>query len=180
MFLNEAAFFRHGEKMGSIDRFKDANGHIVKENIVKIIPYNEHFLFMDEVVSLEKSRIVAKKKITGKEDFLKGHFVGFPITPGALIVEGLGQAATLLARYSIPEHEKKDVLAYKIRDAKFMAPVLPGHEMTYEVVSQGQMEKFAMMQGKVMVGGSLVAEAFMMLAIVDRDVFRGKHSSQQQ
>src|SRR3989338_2814965 len=166
--------------MSSIDKLKDANGHIKKDGIMKVIPYNEHFLFMDEVVSLDKNKIVATKKINGDEDYLKGHFVGFPITPGALIVEGLGQAATLLARYSIPDHEKKDVLAYKIRDAKFMAPVLPGHEMTYEVVSQGQMEKFAMMQGKVTVEGSLVAEAFMMLAIVDRDVFRGKHSSQQQ
>src|SRR3989338_213184 len=128
--------------MSYIDTLKDSNGHIQKDNIMKVIPYNDYFLFVDEVVSLEKNKIIAKKKITGKEDFLKGHFVGFPITPGALIVEGLGQAATLLARYSIPEHEKKDVLAYKIRDAKFMAPVLPGHEMTYEVVSQGQMEKF--------------------------------------
>ncbi len=177
MFLNEAAFFGKGECVDSIDKFKDSEGRISRENIMKIIPYNEHFLFIDEVVSLDKKRIVARKKITGKEDFLKGHFVDFPITPGALIVEGLGQAATLLARYSIPNHQKKDVLAYKIRDAKFMAPVLPGSEMTYEVVSQGQMEKFAMMQGKVFVDGNLTAEAFMMLAIVDRDAFRGKHSS---
>jgi len=237
MFLNALPFFGKGEGMSSIDRLKDADGHISKENIVKVIPYNDHFLFVDEVVSLEKGKIIAKKRITGREDFLKGHFVGFPITPGALIVEGLGQnivkvipyndhflfvdevvslekgkiiakkritgredflkghfvgfpitpgaliveglgqAATFLARYNIPDHEKKDVLAYKIRDAKFMAPVLPGDEMTYEVVSQGQMEKLAMMQGKVLVGGNLVAEAFMMLAIVDREAFRGKHPS---
>lgn len=164
--------------MSKIDSLKDANGHISKQNIMKIIPYNEHFLFMDEVISLEKNKIIAKKKVTGDEDFLKGHFVGFPIMPGALIVEGLGQAATLLARYNIQDHEKKDVLAYKIRDAKFTSPVLPGMEMTFEIESKGQMEKFAMMQGKVMVDGNVTGEAFMMLAIVDRDVFRGKHTSQ--
>ncbi|HLD87368.1 MAG TPA: 3-hydroxyacyl-[acyl-carrier-protein] dehydratase FabZ [Candidatus Nanoarchaeia archaeon] len=166
--------------MSYIDTLKDSNGHIQKDNIMKVIPYNDYFLFVDEVVSLEKNKIIAKKKISGKEDFLKGHFVGFPITPGALIVEGLGQAATFLARYNIPDQEKKDVLAYKLRDAKFMAPVLAGMEMTYEVESKGQMEKFAMMQGKVFVDGNLMAEAFMMLAIVDRDVFRQKHAPSSQ
>src|SRR3989338_2195875 len=166
--------------MSYIDSLKDSNGRINKDGIMKVIPYNEHFLFMDEVVSLDKNKIVATKKINGDEDYLKGHFVGFPIMPGALIVEGLGQAGTFLARYNIKDQEKKDVLAYKIRDAKFMAPVLPGMEMTYEVESKGQMEKFAMMQGKVFVDGNLMAEAFMMLAIVDRDFFPQKHAPSSQ
>lgn len=178
MFLNELAFFSKGERMDSIDRFKDAQGRISMENIMKIIPYNKYFLFMDEVVLLEKGRIVAKKKVEGTEQFLKGHFVGFPIMPGALIVEGLGQAATLLARYNIADQEKKDVLAYKIRDAKFIAPIFPGDQMTYEITSAGVLDKVAMMQGKVLVDGKLVAEAFMMLAIVDRDAFRLRHAPQ--
>src|SRR3989344_5951802 len=50
MFLNALPFFGKGEGMSSIGRLKDADGHISKENIVKVIPYNDHFLFVDEVV----------------------------------------------------------------------------------------------------------------------------------
>ena len=84
--------------MTHFSELKDEKGEINTENIKKIIPYNEHFLFIDRVLELSSNRIVAVKKVKSNEDFLKGHFVGFPIMPGALTVEGMGQAATLLAR----------------------------------------------------------------------------------
>ncbi|MBI3034832.1 UDP-3-O-[3-hydroxymyristoyl] N-acetylglucosamine deacetylase, partial [Candidatus Woesearchaeota archaeon] len=101
--------------MSQINQLKNAKGEIDTEGIKKIIPYDEPFLFIDKVMSLSNNRIVAIKDLTGKEDFFKGHFVGFPIMPGALTVEGMGQAATLLARSNIPSHEEKDVLAYKLK-----------------------------------------------------------------
>lgn len=164
--------------MSSIDDLKDNNGHITTENVMRIIPYNEHFLFIDEVTHLEKGKIVATKKVPEDADYLKGHFVDFPIMPGALIVEGMGQAATLLARYNLKDHQKKDVLAYKIRDAKFFKPVFPGHEMRFEIEMRMMHEKGAIVDGKVFVGDEQTGEAFMMVAIVDRKKFREKSSSQ--
>ena len=154
--------------------FRNSRGEIEKENIMKIIPYNEHFLMIDKVITLTNKKIVAIKDVTGKEDYLKGHFVDFPIMPGALTVEGLGQAATLLARTNIPNHQEKDVLAYKLKDVKFSAPILPGHEAKYEVDLIGQDERGAVMQGKVFVKDNLVAEAFLTLAIVNKNDFRSK------
>src|SRR3989338_1970464 len=74
--------------MSRFNELKNADGGINADNIKKIIPYDEHFLFIDRVISLTSSSIVAEKDVTGKEDFLKGHFVGFPIMPGALTGEG--------------------------------------------------------------------------------------------
>ncbi|MBI2124249.1 3-hydroxyacyl-[acyl-carrier-protein] dehydratase FabZ [Candidatus Pacearchaeota archaeon] len=149
-------------------------GEINADSIMRIIPYNEHFLMIDKVVQLTPNKIIAVKQLTGSEDFLKGHFVGFPIMPGALTVEGLGQASTLLARSSIPNHHEKDVLAYKLKEVKFSAPILPGDEVRYEIDLIAQDERGAILKGKAFVKEKLVAEALIMLAIVNKSEFRTK------
>ena len=162
--------------MSQFNELKNDKGEIDVANIKKIIPYNEHFLFIDKVISLSSDRIVAKKNITGKEDFLKGHFVGFPIMPGALTVEGLGQASTLLVRSNIPNHQEKDVLAYKLKEVKFMTPIFPDSEITFDINLIAQDDKCAILQGKAFVKEELVADALLMLAIVNKNEFRGKFS----
>ncbi|MBS3096955.1 beta-hydroxyacyl-ACP dehydratase [Candidatus Woesearchaeota archaeon] len=162
--------------MNQINELKNENGEIDADGIKKIIPYNEHFLFIDRVTALTCNKIVAMKELTGKEDFFKGHFAGFPIMPGALTIEGMGQAATLLARSSIPNHQEKDVLAYRIKEAKFSAPVFPPAKIRFEIDLIAQDERGAILQGKAFVKDTLVAETLLMLAIVNRADFRAKNS----
>lgn len=163
-------------KMNDINELKNEKGELDTEEIKKIIPYDEPFLFIDKVVILTSNKIVAVKQLSGNEDFFKGHFAGFPIMPGALTVEGMGQAATLLARSNIPNHQEKDVLAYKLKEVKFSAPILPGDEIRYEIGLIAQDERGAILQGKTFVKAELVAEALIMLAIVNKAEFRTKFS----
>lgn len=162
--------------MIQINKLKDEKGEIGREGIMKIIPYDEPFLFIDRVLSLSNTRIVAIKDLSGSEDFFKGHFVGFPIMPGALTVEGLGQASTLLARNNIPNHQEKDVLAYRLKEVKFMAPILPHSQIRFEVDLIAQDERGAILKGKAFVKDELVADALLMLAIVNKTEFRAKYS----
>lgn len=161
--------------MGQINELKSASGEIDTEGIKKIIPYDEPFLFIDKVISISSKRIVAIKELNGEEDFFKGHFVGYPIMPGALTVEGMGQASTLLVRSNIPSHQDKDVLAYKLKEVQFMSPILPPAEIRFEADLIAQDERGALLQGKAFVKGNLVAEALLMLAIVSKTEFRAKH-----
>jgi len=163
--------------MKSIDELKNTKGEIDSNAIKQIIPYDYPFLMIDRVLSLDKNKITALKNTTVNEWFFKGHFAGFPIMPGALIVEGLGQAATLLVRYNLDEHYTKEVLAYKIKEAKFSAPAFPGDKLKYEVVLMGKDERGAMLQGKVIIGDKVVAECMLMLAVVDKKEFRSQHST---
>ncbi|MBI2140093.1 beta-hydroxyacyl-ACP dehydratase [Candidatus Woesearchaeota archaeon] len=158
-----------------IDKMKDSAGAIDSKSIQKIIPYNEHFLFIDKVISLDKERIVAIKYCDPKADYFKGHFAGFPIMPGALIIEGMGQAGTLLARNNLEDHQSKEILAYKISEAKFSAPTFPGDTLTFEIRMLGKDDRGALLQGAASVDGKQVAEARMMLAVVSREEFRQKH-----
>lgn len=163
-------------KMSQISDLKNSKGELDTEGIMKIIPYDKPFLFIDKVLSLSSNKIIAVKSLTGEEDFFKGHFVGFPIMPGALTVEGMGQAATLLARNNIPNHHEKDVLAHKLKEVKFMAPILPHDQIRFEIDLIAQDERGAIMQGKAFVKENLVAEALLMLAIVNKADFRAKYA----
>ena len=158
--------------MSQFSELKDKNGELDKEAIKKIIPYDEPFLFLDKVISLTSSSIVAVKSLSGDESFFKGHFVGFPIMPGALTVEGMGQAATLLARSNVPNHNEKDFLAYRLKDVKFTSPIFPNDQVRFEVSLIAQDERGAILQGKAFVKENLVAEAYLMLAIVNKSDFR--------
>jgi len=162
--------------MKTIDELKNEKGEIDSNAIKQIIPYEMPFLMIDRVLSLDKAKIVAIKNTSANEEFFKGHFAGFPIMPGALIVEGMGQAATLLLRYNLENHWEKEVLAYKIKEAKFSAPTFPGDQLKYEVTMLGKDDRGALMSGKATVNDKVVAESTMMLAVVDRRDFRSKAS----
>ena len=161
--------------MSQFNEYKNGNGEIEIEGIKKVLPYKEPFLFIDKVLSLSSTKIVTVKDFTGKEDFYKGHFVDFPITPGALTIEGIGQSATLLVRSNMPDHQEKDVLAYKLKEVKFIAPILPPTQVKFEIDLVAQDERGAILQGKAFVKDNLVAEALLMVAIVDKADFRSKY-----
>ncbi len=165
--------------MNQIDKFKDSNGEINRDNIKKIIPYDDPFLMVDRVLKLDKKNIVAVKDVKKEEKYFNGHFKDFPIMPGALIVEGIGQAATMLVRYNIENHEEKDILAYKIRSAKFSRPVFPGNQIRYDVKLGFKFKKVAFASGKVFIKDKLVSEAKMVLAMVNKKRFREKFSSKK-
>lgn len=163
--------------MKKIDDMKNESGELDYNAIKAIIPYEIPFVMIDRVKELKKDKITAVKSVTGNEDFFNGHFSGFPIMPGALIVEGIGQAGTLLIRYNLDDHYSKDVLAYKIKEVKFKEPVFPGETLVYEVSMLGMDERGAMLNAKATTTeGRDIAVASLMLAVVDRKEFRSKYS----
>lgn len=55
------------------------------------------FIFVDRLVAVEPARsIETLKNVSATEDVFADHFPGYPILPGALIVEAFQQAAQLL------------------------------------------------------------------------------------
>lgn len=165
--------------MSSIDMFKNEHGEIERDNIKKIIPYEDPFLMIDKVIRINNKEIVAEKTVRPEEEYLKGHFKDFPIMPGALIVEGLGQAATMLVRYNTPDHEKKDILAYKISNAKFFRPTFPGHTIRFEIKQTFKFKLLSFFTGKVFRGEKLVANVKIVLATVDKDKFRSRSAQKK-
>lgn len=161
--------------MEHIDKFKDEDGQIDSDRIKEIVPYDAPFLLVDKILNLDKKKVVAIKNITNDEEFLKGHLRGFPMMPFALIVEGMGQAGTIVVRYNIKDQEKKDVLAYWVINAESLRPVFPGCKVRYEVKYHFKLGKIALTTCKAFLKGKMFAKAMIMFAIVDKDRFRKKN-----
>ena len=69
----------------------------IHDDILKYLPHREPFLFVDEVLNINKgSDIHAIKRLTGEEDYFRGHFPNNPVMPGVIIIEALAQASGIL------------------------------------------------------------------------------------
>ena len=67
--------------------------------ILELMPHRYPFLLVDRVTALDPWRsIAAYKNITCNEPQFQGHFPGFPVMPGVMIVEAMGQAGAFRRR----------------------------------------------------------------------------------
>ena len=89
------------------------------EAISKLLPHRYPFLLVDRIVEMEDMRIVGIKNVTMNEPHFTGHFPGYAVMPGVLIVEAMAQVAGVLVLSKIPDREKKLVFLATIEQAKF-------------------------------------------------------------
>src|SRR5262249_48800740 len=72
--------------------------------IQSILPHRYPFLLVDRVIEVvPKQRIVAIKNVSINEPFFQGHFPGYPLMPGVLMVEAMAQAGGLLLLTEVPD-----------------------------------------------------------------------------
>lgn len=140
--------------------------------IMEMIPHRYPFLLIDRILEMTPGEYaVGLKNVTMNEPHFMGHFPGFPVMPGVLIVEAMAQtAATLVVKAMGPEMEGRLVYFMTIDDARFRKPVTPGDSLiirTDVVKSRGNIWKF---KGTAKVGEALHAEATFSAMILDDKV----------
>jgi len=137
--------------------------------IQRILPHRFPFLLIDRIISLTpRQKIVALKNVSANEPHFAGHFPGFPIMPGVLIVEAIAQAGGALVLREIPDREEKLVVFTGIERARFRKPVVPGDQLRIEVEVLAWRNTAVRMQGKAYVGDKLVCEAVVTCQLVPR------------
>ena len=137
--------------------------------IQRILPHRYPFLLIDRVIEMtRRERIVALKNVTVNEPFFQGHFPGFPIMPGVLMVEAIAQAGGALLLTEIADRESNLMVFSGIERARFRRPVVPGDQLRIEVSVLAWRRTAVRMEGKIHVGEKLVCEAIVSCRLVPR------------
>ncbi len=61
------------------------------EEIKKVLPQRDPFLFVDEIIELNDDSVRAGYTFKADNDVFKGHFPSEPVVPGVLLVECMAQ-----------------------------------------------------------------------------------------
>ncbi|RQD73012.1 MAG: 3-hydroxyacyl-[acyl-carrier-protein] dehydratase FabZ, partial [Candidatus Syntrophonatronum acetioxidans] len=125
------------------------------KEIQKIIPHRPPFLLVDRVLELEPGkRAVGLKNVSINEPYFPGHFPGYPVMPGVLIVEAMAQVGAL-ALLSADENKGKLAFFAGIDKLRFRRQVVPGDQLKMEVVLTRVRGSIGKGEGKAFVGDEL-------------------------
>lgn len=140
--------------------------------ILETIPHRYPFLMVDRILEMKEdahgpSQGVGLKNVTVTEEFFTGHFPGYPVMPGVLIIEAMAQVGGVVL-LSDPRFKGKIPLMVGLDAFRFRHPVLPGDQLMISVElihSRGAVGK---MRGEAKVGEKVVCEGELMFALTER------------
>ncbi len=131
------------------------------------------YLLIDRITSLEVfKRATAIKNVALSEDVFTDHFLGFPVMPGALLIEALAQTITALLEVST--NFKKKAILVIVEQAKFRSIVHPGDQLiiTAEMISYDNSS--AKLEGTVKKDKTTVMNARMVFVLKEVEQFYPK------
>jgi 3-hydroxyacyl-[acyl-carrier-protein] dehydratase len=125
------------------------------EAILASLPHRYRRLLIDRMVEHVPGRLArALKNVTVNEPFFQGHFPGYPVMPGVLVIEALVQLSAVLA------HDHGLTLDLSgISGARFKRQVSPGDQLLLESRMAPVIDGKGGFSVQASVAGELAAEA---------------------
>jgi 3-hydroxyacyl-[acyl-carrier-protein] dehydratase len=129
------------------------------EKIEGLLPHRSPFLFVDEIVEAGGEKIIAKYVFTGKEFFFKGHFPGYPVVPGVILIEAMAQSGGAGLRETGALDGNDLFFLAAVDRVKFRRQVQPGDELRSEIQNLKISPNLIKQSGKAYVGEEIAVEA---------------------
>jgi UDP-3-O-[3-hydroxymyristoyl] N-acetylglucosamine deacetylase/3-hydroxyacyl-[acyl-carrier-protein] dehydratase len=131
--------------------------------IQKILPHRQPFLFVDKVMEITEEGIVGVKNVSMNEDFFRGHFPDAPVFPGVIQIEAMAQVGGIFALSKVPDPENYLTYFMSIDKVKFKNQVMPGDTIVFKLSLISPIRRgIVHMRGEAFVRDKQVMEAEMM------------------
>lgn len=116
---------------------------------------------VDRVLAHDATHLTAEARVPEASPVFEGHFPGFPLLPGVLMIEIMAQASgwLLVARSGFT----RIALLAQAREAKLRGQVKPGAVLTVAVELLQESSGYAELRGSLTEAGRKVAEATLRL-----------------
>ena len=144
------------------------------EAIKTLIPHRDPFLLLDRIVEMVPGeRVVAVRNVAEGDYPLQGHFPGYPVVPGVLILESMAQAGAVMMLAA--DDEARNGVSAKLPffagadKVKFRRQVVPGDQLRLELTVLRQRADTCRLAGKAFVGDELAAEAEILAVMRKRE-----------
>jgi beta-hydroxyacyl-ACP dehydratase FabZ len=133
------------------------------EEIKRILPHREPFLFLDRVEELLPGRRATGFWNVPHDAFWNGsHFPGDPVLPGVLIGEALAQLGGVMILTAQAELQGRSVFLVGIDKIRFRRVVRPGDRLDLEVELQEIRRRMCFFSARATVGKDRVADGSLM------------------
>ena len=140
--------------------------------IEAIIPHRAPFIFVDRIAEVEYGKCavgVLDDVGAHEEHVLRGHFPGYPVMPGPIIVEALAQVGAVAVLGPAANHGKLAMLT-GLDKWKFRTPSRPGDSVRLEARLLRQRGSFGRGTARATIGDRIAAEGEISFVIVERPV----------
>lgn len=114
------------------------------------------------------------KCVSVNEPYFMGHFPGAPIMPGVLLIESAAQLCSLvIAPEGAAQDDNKMYVLLKVRDFKFLRPVIPGDRLEIEVKAVMISAAAAEFSAVISCDGTVRAKGSMLFTAMDKNAIYG-------
>jgi len=119
----------------------------------------EYFHLIDRIANLniDERTITVEAQVPRESTIFEGHFPGYPLMPGVLLIETMAQTSGWL-QIALMKFERMPFLA-AVKEAKMRTFVTPGELLTVEAAIVHEGSGYAITKAKVSVEGKLKCDA---------------------
>ncbi len=127
----------------------------------------EYFQLIDRIVDLNLAdrKISSEATVPATSTIFEGHFPGYPLMPGVLLIETMAQTSGWLV-VALNRYARMPFLA-QVKEAKLRTFVTPGQRLSIDAHLAHDGSGFAVTKAKIKADGKAICDATLTFRIVD-------------